>query len=630
MGSELPPDPYLALGVAKDASAAAIKSQYRKLVLKFHPDKVQDDSQKQIAADQFHKVQTAWEIVGDDDKRKRYDAQCELAQLRKDIMSDKHGGGGAPRGGVDVRTAAYKMPTESPGRAHFYARGPERMQESSPTYEERRPAYASPHSGGDYFDYAPPRGSARKEPEYERSAKRSSPRDDRDRTRSARETKDSREKEKARQTKEKSRRSDKDMKRDRDRKAFVVDEDTDSDDDYRRARTPREDPAELRRAADAYHEQARLQKEAAQRGYYDADERARKLYSQYDEARGYQDRTRTSHSEQRRPASPARMPSAKDAKVEYIKRDGRGAPAMARRSSGRPTSSRRDTEERRPTERRSGDEYETAPRRPPILSQSKSSPAEIRIPNDKPRAQSMQIDPSEKEDMLPKMKRADSMPIQREREQPRRRETVQKASGLRQTEHVDGLPTPAASPVDGDSSPSKKYSYQKEYADDHEYPTPDGYRTETRRPEPTPANTSKPRITRSPDAMQDRDRRAGPVRYEHLSPHRPTSGPRTTSTSYAYTPGHGVTEFARPPMSRENSGSRGLLFNEIPQVSRERGRETRSPRQSRDRYSPPADGVRYQRHDDVRMQTGFNTTSRRMSDEKPSLSRGGSYVYARS
>ncbi|EMD00658.1 hypothetical protein BAUCODRAFT_56616, partial [Baudoinia panamericana UAMH 10762] len=64
---------YLALGVAKDASAAAIKAQYRKLVLKFHPDKVQDEAQKQIASDQFHKIQTAWEVVGDEEKRQRYD-----------------------------------------------------------------------------------------------------------------------------------------------------------------------------------------------------------------------------------------------------------------------------------------------------------------------------------------------------------------------------------------------------------------------------------------------------------------------------------------------------------------------------------------------------------------------------
>lgn len=37
MASPLPPDPYLALGVPKDATSAAVKMAHRKLVLKCHP-----------------------------------------------------------------------------------------------------------------------------------------------------------------------------------------------------------------------------------------------------------------------------------------------------------------------------------------------------------------------------------------------------------------------------------------------------------------------------------------------------------------------------------------------------------------------------------------------------------------
>ncbi|KAF2772987.1 heat shock protein DnaJ, partial [Teratosphaeria nubilosa] len=73
MGLPLPEDPYAALGVAKDASAATIKTQYRKLVLKCHPDKVQDEARKAAAVDNFHKIQTAYEIIGDEDRRSRYD-----------------------------------------------------------------------------------------------------------------------------------------------------------------------------------------------------------------------------------------------------------------------------------------------------------------------------------------------------------------------------------------------------------------------------------------------------------------------------------------------------------------------------------------------------------------------------
>ncbi|KAF2716260.1 heat shock protein DnaJ, partial [Polychaeton citri CBS 116435] len=73
MSSPLPPDPYNALGVAKDATGAQIKTVYRKLVLKCHPDKILDPTKKQAAVDEFHKIQTAYEIIGDEQRRQRYD-----------------------------------------------------------------------------------------------------------------------------------------------------------------------------------------------------------------------------------------------------------------------------------------------------------------------------------------------------------------------------------------------------------------------------------------------------------------------------------------------------------------------------------------------------------------------------
>ncbi|KAK4948398.1 hypothetical protein LTR10_012932 [Elasticomyces elasticus] len=664
MGSPLPPDPYIALGVAKDASAAAIKLQYRKLVLKFHPDKVQDESQKQVAADQFHRIQTAWEIVGDEEKRKRYDAQCELAQLRKEMLADRQSG--APsRGTPDVRTAAFKVPPDTPRGGAYHARGPERT--TSPTYEERKPNYASTYGGGgDYFDYTPRASATRKDPEQERSSRRTPPREDKDRTRATREAKEAKEKEKSRQSRERSRRSDKDIRRDRDRKtASVVDEDTESDPDapVQPPRRSKEDPAELKRAQEMYHEQARKQKEAAERGYFDSDERARKMYSQYDGAREYVEKSRGSRprmESERRP-SPARVSSSRD-KVEYIKRSG-APPVMVRRGSGRPTTAGRDPEERRSSlqaERKwSGDEEEESPRRPPTLSQSKSSPAEIKIPTtDKQRSHSLQVDSptleKEKEDMPPKVKRADTMPhvhTARERDIPRRKDGIPnmpaKGSHLRQTELVDGLPTPAATPeYSGNvNANANKYRYQQEYADDHEYPTPDGYRTELRQPPPGGATTTKPRYTKSPDRMggereRDRPHRAASARYEeHLSPHRPVQPSRTTSTSYVYTPGQGVNEtaYGRPAMNRETSSAsaRGPLYGEVPTTasgreSRDRERETRSPRQPSSRYSPPPESVRYAkdvRPEDIRMQSGYS--GRRTSDARPTYSRGGSYVYAK-
>lgn len=64
-------DYYATLGVAKDASAADIKSAYRKLAKQFHPDVNPDDPS---AEETFKNVQGAYDILGDEEKRQQYDA----------------------------------------------------------------------------------------------------------------------------------------------------------------------------------------------------------------------------------------------------------------------------------------------------------------------------------------------------------------------------------------------------------------------------------------------------------------------------------------------------------------------------------------------------------------------------
>src|ERR1700756_3331742 len=63
-------DPYEVLGVPRSASAAAIKSAYRKLAKKHHPDSNKTDPK---AAARFSEINSANEILGDEDKRKQYD-----------------------------------------------------------------------------------------------------------------------------------------------------------------------------------------------------------------------------------------------------------------------------------------------------------------------------------------------------------------------------------------------------------------------------------------------------------------------------------------------------------------------------------------------------------------------------
>jgi molecular chaperone DnaJ len=64
-------DFYNVLGVAKSASQDDIKKAYRKLAIQYHPDKNKDN--KEQAEKKFKEVQEAYEVLGDDAKRRQYD-----------------------------------------------------------------------------------------------------------------------------------------------------------------------------------------------------------------------------------------------------------------------------------------------------------------------------------------------------------------------------------------------------------------------------------------------------------------------------------------------------------------------------------------------------------------------------
>src|SRR5829696_2852199 len=63
-------DNYATLGVSRTASSDEIQKAYRKLARKYHPDKNPEDA---TAKKKFQEVQSAFEVLSDADKRKRYD-----------------------------------------------------------------------------------------------------------------------------------------------------------------------------------------------------------------------------------------------------------------------------------------------------------------------------------------------------------------------------------------------------------------------------------------------------------------------------------------------------------------------------------------------------------------------------
>ncbi|MEF8879244.1 MAG: molecular chaperone DnaJ [Candidatus Thermoplasmatota archaeon] len=81
-------DYYDILGVDKDASKSEIKKAYRKLALKYHPDKNPSDE----AEEKFKEISEAYAVLSDDEKRRRYDqfghAGIDQQYSREDIFRE--------------------------------------------------------------------------------------------------------------------------------------------------------------------------------------------------------------------------------------------------------------------------------------------------------------------------------------------------------------------------------------------------------------------------------------------------------------------------------------------------------------------------------------------------------------
>jgi DnaJ-class molecular chaperone len=103
-------DPYEVLGVSKAAKPDDIKKAYRKLAKKLHPDANKKDPK---AASKFSELNSAYEIVGDDDKRKAFD-RGEIDAEGKPRFQGFEGFGGRPGGPGFGRGGGFESFTWGP------------------------------------------------------------------------------------------------------------------------------------------------------------------------------------------------------------------------------------------------------------------------------------------------------------------------------------------------------------------------------------------------------------------------------------------------------------------------------------------------------------------------------------
>lgn len=92
-------DYYETLGIAKDATPEAVKKAYRKLALKYHPDKNPGDKE---AEERFKEVSAAYEVLGDESKRRQYDQFGHDA-----FVNNRRGGGGGTVDPFDIFSQVF-------------------------------------------------------------------------------------------------------------------------------------------------------------------------------------------------------------------------------------------------------------------------------------------------------------------------------------------------------------------------------------------------------------------------------------------------------------------------------------------------------------------------------------------
>ncbi|KAJ5938891.1 hypothetical protein N7466_002025 [Penicillium verhagenii] len=315
-------DPYLTLGVPKDATLTEVRAAHRKRVLKCHPDKIQDQAQRDAAQEEFQEVQAAYELLSDPTRRLRYDQKIKLQELRRELEKKRRA--------EEAEMAARGMPTTR------------EMREGHPV-EERAPFDPT------YFEEQrfteEPRSFSRKNDDF--GGKRPKAKEEKKKTRvppsSERAAKESRENTKAEHS-ERQRRRDRERRGQQSEKyesfgPFVVsDGGSDSSDSEayipkpsRRSREPRESRSRPTESFSRRHE----------RPVYEDDQYHEKV------SRAEEHIERSKYDNYRPRTSPQRSRGYESAEPETTpRRSGRSSRANPVRSSSRHNSSYEDLEPR--------------------------------------------------------------------------------------------------------------------------------------------------------------------------------------------------------------------------------------------------------------------------------------------
>ena len=133
----LPPDPYRILGVSKDAQITEIRSAHRKLVLKCHPDKIQDPALKEAKQREFQQVQQAYELLSNEVEREKYDQKARLYEIReRERERAKTSAARAPSSTPKRESPVYYNLKEASPRTTTFAKGPYGGREPPRSWED--------------------------------------------------------------------------------------------------------------------------------------------------------------------------------------------------------------------------------------------------------------------------------------------------------------------------------------------------------------------------------------------------------------------------------------------------------------------------------------------------------------